>query len=93
MNLNLNFGQLIVWIIIGALAGTLATMLFARKRSRLTDLSNLILGLLGALLGGALFNALNIRLGLPMLTFSGDDLVAAFVGSVLLLLVIRNLRR
>jgi uncharacterized membrane protein YeaQ/YmgE (transglycosylase-associated protein family) len=91
--MNLNIGQLIVWIVIGALAGTLASMIFYRQRTRFRDFSNLVLGLLGALLGGALFNVLNIRLGLPQLTFSLDDLVAAFIGSVLLLLLIRLMRR
>lgn len=91
--MNLNMGQLIVWVVIGALAGTLASMLFYRSRTRVSELSNIILGLLGALVGGALFSFLNIRLGLPTLTFSFDDLVAAFVGSVILLLAIRFLRR
>ena len=81
------------WGVLGALAGTLASMLFYRQRTRFRELSNLILGLLGALLGGALFTVLNIRLGLPSLTFSLDDLVAAIVGSLLLLLLIRLMRR
>ncbi|MBZ0301076.1 MAG: GlsB/YeaQ/YmgE family stress response membrane protein [Anaerolineae bacterium] len=91
--MNLNIGQLIVWVVIGALAGTLASILFYRTRTRVSELSNIILGLLGALLGGALFSFLNINLGLPTLAFRVDDLVAAFVGSVILLLVIRYLRR
>ena len=91
--MNVNIGQLIVWVVIGALAGTLASMLFYRQRSRFREVSNIVLGLLGALLGGALFSVLNIRLGLPQLTFSLDDLVAAFIGSLLLLLLIRLLRR
>ena len=91
--MTLDVGQLIIWLIIGALAGTVATMLFYRARTRFRDLSNIVLGLIGALIGGALFNLLNIRLGLPTLTFSLDDLVAAFIGSVILLLLLRVLRR
>ena len=91
--MTINIGQLIIWIIIGALAGTVATMLFYRARTRFRDLSNIVLGLIGALIGGALFSLLNIRLGLPTLTFSLDDLVAAIIGSVILLALLRFLRR
>ena len=91
--MTVDIGQVIVWVIMGALAGTVATMLFYRARTRFRDLSNIILGLVGALIGGALFSVLNIQLGLPTLTFSLDDLVAAFIGSVILLLIMRYLRR
>jgi len=91
--MTIDAGQLIVWLIIGTLAGTVATMLFYRARTRFRDLNNIALGLIGALIGGVLFNLLNIRLGLPTLTFSLDDLVAAFIGSLILLISLRLLRR
>jgi uncharacterized membrane protein YeaQ/YmgE (transglycosylase-associated protein family) len=91
--MNANTGQLIVWVVIGALAGTLASALLYRGQARVSQLSNIVLGLLGALVGGALFNLFGIRFGLPTLTFSIDDLVAAFVGAVILLLAMRVLRR
>ena len=91
--MQIDVGQVIVWVILGSLAGTLASMLFYRARSRFQDIGNIVVGMLGAIIGGALFGALGINFNLPTLTFSLDDLIAAFVGSLILLLVIRLLRR
>ena len=91
--MSLNTGQLIVWLIVGALAGTLAAMLVTRKRRGLGLLENIVVGLVGAIVGGLLFNLLHINLGLGDLVFSAEDLVAAFVGSVLVLIALRILRR
>ncbi len=93
MTLNTNTQQLIVWIMIGAVAGSLVSMLFYRQRTPVTDLGSLGLGLLGALLGRVLFDLFGIRLGVPALIFTFDDLVAAILGSLILLVAIRYLRR
>ncbi len=91
--MQINLGQLLVWVIIGLLAGSLAGWLFAGRRRGFGVLVNLVIGLLGALLGGALFQALGIRLNLGQITLSFDDFVAAFIGAVLLLLLIAFLPR
>ena len=85
--------SLLIWIIIGALAGTLTSMLFYRKHMPITDLSSLGLGLLGALLGRVVFDLLRIQPRLPALVLSVDDLLAAVLGSLLVLLLFRYLQR
>ncbi len=89
--MSINLGQLIVWLIIGALAGWLAGILI-KGRKGYGLLGNILIGLIGALIGGVLFDLLNISLGLGALTFSLDDLVAAVVGSLILLGVIYFIR-
>ena len=91
--MDLNISQLVVWLVVGALAGTLTSMLFYRTRTPITDAGSIVLGLLGLLVGSMLFNFFNIRLGLPVLAVSGDGFVAAILGSFLLLLLARFLRR
>jgi uncharacterized membrane protein YeaQ/YmgE (transglycosylase-associated protein family) len=51
-------GQVIVWIVIGLIGGTLAGILIKGDRHGFGTMNNLGLGLLGALTGGFLFRAL-----------------------------------
>ncbi len=93
MNINPNTLQLLVWIVIGMVAGTVTSMLFYRKSSSIMDLSTLGLGLLGALVGRLLFDLLRVTLSLPALIISMDDVAAALVGSLIVLAVIRYRRQ
>ncbi len=45
--------QVIVWIIVGGLAGSLVGMIFRRGRAGFEQLLNLLLGMVGAILGGS----------------------------------------
>lgn len=86
-----DIGQIIVWLITGALAGFIVGQLVRRRGFGL--LGNLIIGLLGALIGGLIFKVLNIQLNLPTLTFSLGDMLAAVIGALILLILVRGLRR
>ena len=86
------YAELTVWLVIGALAGSLAGMLVRRTRAGFGPLSNLGLGLVGALIGGMLFNLLGIDLGLGRFSVSLEDLVSALVGSLLFLALLRLVR-
>jgi len=76
--------SLIGWILIGLLAGWLAGVI-SRGRG-FGCIANLLLGLIGAILGGWIFRQLNIAAGRRGFLFS---LAAATVGSVLLVAVAR----
>lgn len=91
MTLNISLGQLIVWIITGALAGYLAGVLL-RGRGFGT-MGNIVIGLLGGLLGGVIFGLLGIQVALPVLQFSLADLVVAFVGAIILIFLLGFVRR
>ncbi len=80
-------GQIIVWLIVGGLAGTLAGRLVTFKKEGLGRWTNLAVGLVGALIGVGLFKLFRIDLGLGEIKITFEDLIAAFVGSLLFVLV------
>ena len=82
--------SIIAWIVIGALAGWIGSMITGRNEE-MNWLENIVVGIIGALVGGFLFGLL-----------SGDDFVEGFnigtllvaiVGAVLLLFAYKALRR
>ena len=76
-------GKLIVWALVGAFAGSLASRLVTRQRAGYGRWTNLLIGMLGAVIGGWLFALLGIDFGIGQITVSVTDLIAAFVGSLL----------
>ena len=81
--------EIVVWLIVGALAGSLAGMLVKRTREGFGHVLNLGIGLVGALIGGFLFKILHINLGLlERIEISLQEVVAAFLGSLVFLAVI-----
>jgi uncharacterized membrane protein YeaQ/YmgE (transglycosylase-associated protein family) len=77
--------DLLSWIIVGLLAGTLASW-FVRGKG-FGCIGNLVLGLVGSVIGGYLAGLLNLQ---------GDyhfwgSLLLAFIGAALLLLILRLL--
>ena len=80
-----SLNQFIVWIIIGLLGGSLAGLIIKRERKGFGVLRNLGLGLIGALVGGLLFRLLRLFPELDKVTISLRDVVAAIVGSLLVL--------
>lgn len=89
---GITFGQVLVWLIIGALAGSLAGRLVTRSKRGFGFFGNLILGLVGAVIGGFVFNLLDINIG-GDITLTLGDLIAAFVGAIILLVILQIVRR
>ena len=79
----MNIGKLIAWIIIGALAGTLAGRLVTLSKEGLGRWTNIGIGLVGAVIGGFIFNLFDIDFGLGEIVVTFEDLIAAFSGSIL----------
>ncbi len=80
-----SLSQLIVWIVVGLLGGTLAGLLIKRDRKGFGLIRNLGLGLVGAFVGGLLFRLLGLFPELDKYAISLRDVVAAVVGSLLVL--------
>jgi uncharacterized membrane protein YeaQ/YmgE (transglycosylase-associated protein family) len=80
-------GPIIVWLIVGALAGTMTGRLVTFKKEGLGRWTNIGVGLMGALIGGGLFKVFHIDLGLGAIKITFEDLIAAFVGSILFVVV------
>jgi uncharacterized membrane protein YeaQ/YmgE (transglycosylase-associated protein family) len=85
--MHLTLSQFIVWLVVGSLAGNLAGRLVTLKKEGLGRWTNLGVGMLGALIGGLIFNVFHINLGLGDLKVTFEDLVAALLGSLLLIVV------
>jgi uncharacterized membrane protein YeaQ/YmgE (transglycosylase-associated protein family) len=83
-----SLAQLIVWAIIGLLGGTLAGRLIKWDREGFGLLRNLGLGLVGAVIGGLLFRLFGLFPSLDRITVSLRDIVAAVVGSLIVLAAI-----
>jgi uncharacterized membrane protein YeaQ/YmgE (transglycosylase-associated protein family) len=91
--MQITWSLIVVWLIVGALAGSLAGMVVKRSKEGFGRLANLGIGLVGALVGGLFFKIFNINLGLRNIVVSFEDLVAAFLGSLLFLFVLWVVRK
>jgi uncharacterized membrane protein YeaQ/YmgE (transglycosylase-associated protein family) len=89
----MNIGQIIVWIIVGGFAGTLAGRAVTLKKEGLGRWANLLVGMAGAVIGGELFRLFRIDLGLGELKVTFEDLIAAFLGSLLVIFAWRIIAR
>lgn len=86
MDLNLN--TILIWIIVGGVAGTLADWLVSGIR--LGCIGSVIVGILGAFVGGWLFSVLGVHIGATGIVSS---IITAFVGALVLLIIMRLFRR
>jgi uncharacterized membrane protein YeaQ/YmgE (transglycosylase-associated protein family) len=92
--MSITIDQLAAWIIVGALAGSLAGLLVTRKKEGFGYGLNLAVGLVGALIGGLLFKLLRINLGvLGAVSISAEDIIEGLLGSMLLLGIIWIVKR
>jgi uncharacterized membrane protein YeaQ/YmgE (transglycosylase-associated protein family) len=78
---------ILVWIIVGAIAGFVASKVLTGKGMGL--LWDIVVGILGAFLGGWLASLVGIPVSTG--TFTVGGVLAAFVGAVILLVVFRAL--
>ncbi len=84
----ITWAQLIVWLIIGVLAGSLAGTVVTGKWGGLGRWGGLGVGLVGALIGGLIFGLFNILPGLGSISISLRDIVSAFAGALVFLLIL-----
>lgn len=82
----LSWSQVLVWILVGLLGGSLAGLLAKGEKRGFGIWNNLAIGLAGALVGGLLFRLFGLLPGLESVTVSLRDVVSAFIGSLLVLI-------
>src|ERR671921_3014130 len=83
-----SLAQVIVWVIVGLIGGSLAGRIITWKRRGFGIVQNLAMGLIGALIGGLLFRLFGLFPRLDAITISLRDVVAACAGSLLVLLIL-----
>lgn len=92
--MEITIGNVIGWLVAGILAGSLTGVLIKRERQGFGHLANVGVGLVGALIGGSLFQIFNINIGnLADISVSLQDLVSALLGSLIFLLIVWLIRR
>jgi uncharacterized membrane protein YeaQ/YmgE (transglycosylase-associated protein family) len=89
----MTIGKVVVWLIVGALAGTLAGRVMTFSKRGFGFWSNMAIGMIGALVGGFLFWLFRIDLHLAEIKITFEDLISAFVGSLLCIVAWRLVRR
>jgi len=92
--MQINVDEVITWLIVGALAGSLAGMVVKGRRAGFGRILNLVIGLIGALIGGFLFKVLHIDLGIVgAITVTSEEVVVSFIGSLIFLAVVWFIRK
>jgi uncharacterized membrane protein YeaQ/YmgE (transglycosylase-associated protein family) len=86
MDVNSSFG-IISWIVFGALAGWVASMI-AGDNARQGWLGNIIVGIVGAFIGGLIFGFL-FGGGSFYLGWNIGSFIAAVIGAIILLAILR----
>jgi uncharacterized membrane protein YeaQ/YmgE (transglycosylase-associated protein family) len=81
-----SLNHLVLFLLIGLVAGWLAGQLVKRRGSGWVE--DLIVGVIGALIGGFVFGLLGVNVGGLI-----GDLISATVGAVILLYLMRYIRR
>ncbi|HEY1980615.1 MAG TPA: GlsB/YeaQ/YmgE family stress response membrane protein [Xanthobacteraceae bacterium] len=79
--------SLIIWLIVGAIAGWLAGMVV--KGGGFGLIGDIIVGIVGALIAGWLLPQLGIVIGGGVIA----AIIDAFIGAVILLVIIRLIKR
>jgi uncharacterized membrane protein YeaQ/YmgE (transglycosylase-associated protein family) len=79
--------SLIIWLIVGAIAGWLAGMVV--KGGGFGLIGDIIVGIVGALIAGWLLPQLGIVIGGGVIA----TIIDAFIGAVILLIIIRLIKR
>jgi uncharacterized membrane protein YeaQ/YmgE (transglycosylase-associated protein family) len=77
----------LIWIAIGLVAGWLASAVVGGGYGIVGDI---VVGVVGAFVGGFIFRALNIKSPLDGLA---GQIFVAFIGAIVLLLILRLIRR
>jgi uncharacterized membrane protein YeaQ/YmgE (transglycosylase-associated protein family) len=84
----MTLNTIVVWVIVGGVAGLLAEWLIGGVH--MGCIGTVIIGILGAFIGGWLFSVLGISIGTTGIV---NSIITAFVGAAVLLLIIRLVRR
>lgn len=80
---------IIGWIIIGALAGWIASMITG-KNNEMGALMNIVVGIIGGFIGGLVMSLVG---GVGITGFNLWSLVVACIGAIILLLLVKTFKR
>lgn len=82
--------NIIVWIVVGALAGWVASMIM-KTNAQMGALANIVVGIIGAFIGGWVVSLFGVDVNSGSLTIGG--VLTAILGAVILLAILKMIRR
>jgi uncharacterized membrane protein YeaQ/YmgE (transglycosylase-associated protein family) len=86
----MDIGNLIAWVIVGAIAGWLASIVMKTNSSQ-GLLMDIIVGVIGGFIGGFVLTQLGVGSGVTGINLT--SILVAFIGAVILLGILRLVRR
>jgi uncharacterized membrane protein YeaQ/YmgE (transglycosylase-associated protein family) len=87
MEEDMDLVGIIVWLVIGGVVGWLASMVM-RTDAQQGILLNIVVGIVGAFIGGLIFSGGSINQGLSVYSF-----IVSLLGAIILLAVVNLVRR
>ena len=92
--MKFNPDEVIAWLIVGALAGSLAGMIVKRRRAGFGRMMNLAVGLIGAVIGGCCSSLSIINLGMVgSIMITSEEVVESFIGALIFLAIVWIVRK
>ncbi len=82
--------SLVVWVIVGAIAGWLASLVMGTNRSQ-GLLADVFVGILGGVIGGFVLNSLGVAGAVTGINLA--SVVVAFIGAIILIALLRLFSR
>ncbi len=86
--MQFTLAQFVTWLIVGLLGGSAAGIVVVRQRKGFGFVTNSVLGIAGAIVGGLVFRLFSLFPNLDAVSISLRDVLAAFLGSLLVLAVL-----
>ncbi|MFV1958070.1 MAG: GlsB/YeaQ/YmgE family stress response membrane protein [Planctomycetota bacterium] len=91
--MEIDLATIINWLVVGAIAGGFVGMLLTGRKGGYGWFKNLGMGLLGGVIGGFLFvKLLKLDYGLSKIVITLQDVVAAILGTLIVLLVFKLMK-
>jgi uncharacterized membrane protein YeaQ/YmgE (transglycosylase-associated protein family) len=81
--------DILLWIIFGALAGWIASMIMGTD-AQMGALANIIVGIVGAVIGGLIMNSFGAQ---GVTGFNLPSMIVAVIGAIALIFLVRLIRR
>lgn len=88
--MSIQVSEIVNWLIVGAIAGGFVGMVLTGRKQGYGWYKNLLLGLIGGLLGGVLFiKLIDLDFGMSKIGITLQELVAAILGTLILWLILK----
>jgi len=81
--------NILLWIIFGALAGWIASMIMGTD-AQMGALANIVVGIVGAVIGGLIMNSFGAQ---GVTGFNLPSMIVAVIGAIALIFLVRLVRR